>query len=498
MNLASIIDSHPDSAPAIISAGEITTYGALRQQVDGVRGGLVALGVEPGDRVAILMASNWYFVVSYLAVLSAGAVAVPMNPQSPTAELVREFAVARPKVVVVGATAQVAFSGVDRSQAGIETVLVPEGVSLPNAKAFEDLVIAEPTPVVDRQPEDLAALIFTSGTAGSPKAAMLSHNNLLANIKQSQSRSFGALESTDVGFGVLPLFHIYGLNAMLGRALYAGASLVLVQRFDPHSALATIRERGITTIAGVPPMYEAWASLPVEEAPSDSFASVRLAASGASKLDPTVGEAFRVRFGLTVREGYGLTEASPVVTTAESELARLGSIGVPLPGVHVRLVDGNGEDVLVGDPGEIWVKGENVFQGYLNDAEATARALTDDGWLRTGDIAVADDGGYLTIVDRQKDLIIVSGFNVYPAEVEEVLAEHPGVAAVAVVGVPHPHTGESVKAFVQAKPDRMLDEDELIDFCANELARYKCPTKIMFVQTVPRGAAGKILRRDLR
>ena len=203
------------------------------------------------------------------------------------------------------------------------------------------------------------------------------------------------------------------------------------------------------------------------------------------------------RFGLVLREGYGLTEASPVVTSSAGITPKVGSVGKVLDGVQVRLVDENGEDALAGDSGEIWVKGPNVFHGYLDEPEATARVLTEDGWLRTGDIAVVDDDGYLYLVDRTKDLVIVSGFNVYPAEVEEVLMEHPAVDEVGVVGVPHPHTGEAVKAFVVLKPGATAHEDTLVSWCLDNLARYKCPAKILFVDELPRNISGKLLRKDL-
>ena len=206
----------------------------------------------------------------------------------------------------------------------------------------------------------------------------------------------------------------------------------------------------------------------------------------------------RERFGVAIAEGYGLTEASPTVTSSVGGELHDGSIGRPIPGVEIRLVDAEGEDAFLGDPGEIWVRGPNVFAGYWNDEAATRLALTEDGWLRTGDIAVADDHGNLRIVDRAKDLIIVSGFNVYPAEVEEALLEHPGVEAVAVVGVEHPHTWEAVKAYVVVGAGQHVDEETLIEFCATRIARYKCPSKILFVEEIPQGLAGKVLRRHLR
>jgi long-chain acyl-CoA synthetase len=241
----------------------------------------------------------------------------------------------------------------------------------------------------------------------------------------------------------------------------------------------------------------AWTALP--GASADSLAGVRLVLSGGAPLSPDVAAAFRERFGVEVWDGYGLTEASPVVTTTlVGGEARRGSIGCPIPGVEVRLVDSAGEDALAGDPGELWVRGANVFPGYWHDDAATAAVLNEDGWLMTGDIAVADDDGFLYLVDRSKDLIIVSGFNVYPAEVEEVLLLHPAIAAAAVIGVEHPYSGEAVKAFVVPEAGRHLEEDEVVEFCAQHLARYKCPTTVSFVDSLPRGMGGKLLRRELR
>jgi long-chain acyl-CoA synthetase len=498
VNLASILDAADPSRPALVTAGEVTTYGDLQLQVAALRGGLADIGIAPGDRVAIAMASNWYFVVAYYAVVGIGAIAVPVNPQSPAAELERELHSVQPRAAFVGPTAQAAFAGIDRARCGISTVLVPEGVTLANSRSIEDLLVASPVPVSDRQPEDLAALLFTSGTAGAPKAAKLSHGNLSSVLDSTQSIPAQALHSHDVILGVLPLFHIYGLNMVLTIAAKASACVVLIQRFDPLTSLESIRNHKITVVAGVPPMYEAWSRLPAEHAPDDSFSTVRIAVSGASKLDQEIENEFRERFGVHIGEGYGLTETCAAATVAAVDSPRPGTIGLPIPGVQIRLVDTSGNDVPAGDAGEIWIKGPGVFSGYWEDEEATNRALAPGGWLQTGDLAVIDDDGYLTIVDRAKDLIIVSGFNVYPAEVEEVLALHPGIEEAAVAGVAHPHTGESVKAFVVAKPDRMLDEDEIIAFCAQHLARYKCPSKVLLVSSIPKSVTGKVMRRDLQ
>jgi long-chain acyl-CoA synthetase len=325
---------------------------------------------------------------------------------------------------------------------------------------------------------------------------MLTHGNLLANQEQMQHDPGRELRPSDVSLGVIPLHHVYGLNVVLLLSLRAGASVVLVERFDAASSIETVVNHRVSVVPGVPAMWRDWMALP---APPDAFAGVRLALSGAAALGASLAAAYRSAYGLTIREGYGLTEASPTVTSSAVDApGKDGSIGVPLPGVELRLVDSDGADALAGDPGEIWVRGPNVFAGYWHDVEATRAVLTGDGWLRTGDVAVADDEGWLSIVDRAKDVINVSGFNVYPAEVEQVLAGHPGVAAVAVVGVAHPHRGETVKAFVVSVPGQALEEDELIEFCATRLARYKCPTKVMFVDELPYGLTGKVLRRALR
>jgi len=497
VNLATIIDEHPAAAAALMSRQRETTYGELRDQVARLRGGLAGLGLEPGDRVGIICANNWYFVASYLAVLSGGLVAVPLNPQSPAAELTAELAAVGARAVIVGPAGASAFAQVDRAGlVDLEHVVTTSGSDIDGALDFDELVAADPTPVIDREPDDLAVLVFTSGTAGAPKAAMLTHGSLLANLDQTQRHPGRAMTADDVTFGVLPLFHIFGLNVALGLTLRAGAQVVLVERFDPASALETIAERGVTVVAGAPPMWVAWAAM--ADADPAAFATIRLALSGASKLAEETTAAFQDRYGLRISEGYGLTEASPVVTSAVERGAPPGSIGRPVPGVEIRLVDADGDDAVLGDSGEIWVRGANVFAGYWHDTDATERTITPDGWLRTGDVAVADDDGNLYIVDRAKDLIIVSGFNVYPAEVEEILLEHPAIEAAAVVGVPHPYSGEAVKAYVVVTPGRTVEEDEVIGFAAERLARYKCPTKVNVVEEIPQGMAGKVLRRQLR
>ena len=470
MNLgAALLGVGRDSAPAVIEGDTVLTYGELRRTAAAVAGGLA--GTTPlGSVVAIEITGRSEFVVAYLAVLLAGRIAAPLNPDAPPAELARERR-------MVGAIHTLDVDAV-------------HALAAPGPAA----ALAAPIPV---DPSAPAALLCTSGTAGAPRAAILTHANLLANLEQVQSVPRLAARADDVVLGVLPLFHVFGLNVVVGLALHAGAAIVLAERFDPAATLELVRTHGVTVLVGVPSMFAAWAASP-GGAP-DACRGVRLAVSGAAPLDRATADAFRARFAIEVDEGYGLTEASPIVaTTAVDRAIRPGSIGPPLPGVEVRLVDVDGSDALVGDPGEIWVRGPNVFAGYWNDAEATARVLDDQGWLHTGDVAVADDDGWLTLVDRIKDLIIVSGFNVYPAEVEDALHEHPGVADVGVAGEHDDRRGEHVVAYVVARdPAAPPSGDELAAHLRTRLARYKIPARFELVSSLPRNVAGKLVRREL-
>ena len=503
MNLAHIIDGHDADSVALIWRNRVTTYGELRDQVAAFRGGLATSGVGIDDRVALVIGNSPHFAIAYLATVGLGAVAVPLNPASPGPELQSELAVVGPRVVVVDKLGAANWSQVDRAAVpSIEVTVTTEPVATgpvttgPGgdvAVAFDDLLAAAPIDVVEVDPGHLAALMFTSGTAGSPRAAMLTHGNLQANLDQSLSAE-GHIGASDVIFGVLPLFHIFGLNVVIGLGLSVGATIVLVQRFDPATAVQSIRDRGVTVIPGAPALWGAFAHF--DELDPDTFATVRLALSGASRLPISVARTMQERFGIEICEGYGLTEASPIVTTSTGVTPRFGSVGRALAGVEIRLVNVDG-DALVGDVGEVWVRGDNVFAGYYGDPEATASVLDADGWLHTGDMGTTDDDGYLYLVDRSKDLIIVSGFNVYPAEVEEMLVTHPAVAEAAVVGVAHPHTGEAVKAYVVAVVGSDVDEETLIEYSLDHLARYKCPSKVIFVDAFPRNASGKLVRRSL-
>jgi long-chain acyl-CoA synthetase len=500
-NLASTVEPHSADRVALrLVDGGLVTYGELRERAARLRGGLRSLGVVPGDRVALVCGNTPDFAVAYLAVLGLGAVVVPLNPTSPARELTHQLELVTPVAVLADPDAVPAWDQVSaHPPASVRHRVVTgdaAGGSDPGVLTCAELERHDPVPVVEVASDATAALMFTSGTAGSPRAAMVSHGNLLANLRQGKSvpAPFGP---EDVVLGVLPLFHIFGMNVVLGASLEVGASVLMVPRFDPRTTAPLIPGHGVTVVPGVPSMWAVFANDPALDA--STFASVRLALSGASKLPVSVFERCRERFGVVVYEGYGLTETSPIVTSSVPDVGdpRPGSIGRAIAGVEVRLVNSEGVDVLVGDIGEVLVRGDNVFQGYYLDPEATARVIDADGWLHTGDLATADDDGWLYIVDRAKDLVIVSGFNVYPAEVEDVLMSHPAVVEAGVVGVPHEQQGETVVAHVVLAEGAVTTEAELVEYAADHLARYKCPSRILFVDTLPRNPNGKLLRHAL-
>ncbi|MFN2594616.1 MAG: long-chain fatty acid--CoA ligase [Actinomycetota bacterium] len=488
MNLARLLSDAAASAPdkpALVSSGSSIDFATFDKEAGRVAAWLVSIGVQPGDRVAIAMGNVAQFPFAYFGSLRAGAVVVPVNVLLTDDEVRRILKDS-------GAKALIAAPG-------------PGDVAMRAAADFDVTLLStdrwdslpdEATSEVNREEGDLAVLAYTSGTTGEPKGAMLTHGNLLANLRQQKEVREDEIDADDVLFLALPLFHIFGLNVTLGQLVLNAATGVLVERFDPIAALKTIQEQKVTIVFGAPTMYLAWLDTPGAE--QYDMSSVRWAVSGAAPLPAETVPRFKDVFGVDIFEGYGLTETAPTVTTNRvGAEPRPGSIGKPIPGVDVRLVDEEGNDVEFGDPGEIVVRGPNVFKGYWGREEETQRAFR-DGWFRTGDVAVADEEGYLFIVDRKRDLIIVSGFNVFPNEVENALLLNPEILEAAVVGEAHPYTGETVKAFVVLKPAADATERELVADAQSRLARFKAPTSIEIVDELPRLATGKVLRRALR
>ena len=465
-NLADLVHRAAQAAPAktaLICGSRTLTWAELDELVNRLAGGLLADGLEPGDRVGLLLPNSIEFAASYFAILRAGLVAVPLNISYTPTEV--DYQV---------------------SDSGARLVLTES--------EMDRLAGSAP---YDGKPrsgdEDLAVLLYTSGTTGRPKGAMLSHRALLANIDQLTQIDPPVVAPDDVVLLVLPLFHIYGLNAGLGMTAATAATGVLAERFDPVETLTLVREQSVTNIIGAPPMYVAWSMLP--DLP-DSLPAVRLAVSGAAPLPADVLSGFVEATGKQIYEGYGLTETAPVLTTTLcSASVKPGSIGRPIPAVELRLTDDTGDDVDDDDPGEIVVRGPNLFSGYWPDGAGGPDA---NGWFHTGDVAYADADGDLFLVDRIRELILVSGFNVYPREVEDVITSHPDVAEAAVIGVPHPYTGETVRALVVPREGKQVDPDAVIEHVAGRLARFKCPTSVEIVDELPHSATGKVAKGKLR
>ena len=478
----------PDKAALVEASGAGSySFAELDREVDKVASALVVTGLKTGDRVGIVLPNVHHFPVAYLATLRAGGVAVPLNLMFTAAEMGRVLADAGVVFVVA------APPFVEAAQAGVEAGgLDAEVISTDSWSQLPDAAPVEMTTGGD----DLAVLSYTSGTTGEPKGAMLSHGNLLANLEQQMAIPLDTVGENDVLFLTLPMFHIFGLNVSLGLLLLNGATGVMVERFEPVEALRLIEQHQVTVLFGAPPMYVAWVNTP--GADQYDLSKVRLAVSGAAALSEDVLRRFDDLFGVPIYEGYGLTETAPTLTSNRMAKApKAGSVGLPLPGVEIRLVDDRGNDVELGDEGEILARGPNVFKGYWNKEEATERAFL-HGWFRTGDIAVRDEEGFIYLVDRKRDLIIVSGFNVFPSEVEEALIANPKVAEAAVIGEKHPYTGETVKAFVVLEDGVEATEEELIHDVEKRIARYKCPTSIEVMDGLPHLLTGKVLRRALR
>jgi long-chain acyl-CoA synthetase len=358
--------------------------------------------------------------------------------------------------------------------------------------ALIDGLPAQPAPV-ERADDDTAVVLHTSGTTGKPKGAELTHGGLGRNADVCV-RTLLNIGPDDVVMGCLPLFHVFGLTCGLNSAVLAGATLSLLPRFDPARTLQLIERDGVTIFEGVPTMYSAL----LTAAGTASTDTLRIAVSGGAAIPVQVLQDFEKTFDCPVLEGYGLSETSPVAAFNHPDRPRKpGSIGTPVEGVEMRIVDNDGAEVAQGEPGEIQIRGHNVMKGYWNLPEATAEAIDADGWFATGDIARTDEDGYYYIVDRKKALIIRGGFNVYPREIEEVLYTHPAVAEAAVVGIPHDSLGEEVGAAVSLKPGIEVAADELREFVKSQVAAYKYPRRVWFLDGLPKGPTGKLLRREI-
>ncbi len=374
----------------------------------------------------------------------------------------------------------------------------PDGEGeLDGAVGFDGLLSEQPSEfdTAPTMPDDTAVIIYTSGTTGRPKGAELSHFNLFFNAVYKADKLL-KLREDDVGMAVLPLFHIFGQTTVMNASIYVGNTVAMVPRFEPEAALETIQSAGVTVFVGVPTMYQYLLRYP--ESGEYDTSSLRLGVSGGASMPVEVLKDFEDKFGVVILEGYGLSETSPgACFNRSAEQRKVGSIGVPFWGVEIKVVDENDEDLPVGERGELVLRGHNVMKGYYKRPEATAEAIK-NGWFHTGDVATMDEDGFFFIVDRVKDVVVRGGYNVYPREVEEAIYEHPGVAEVAVIGIPHEELGEEVVAVIVMKDGASADEEEITAFVRERVARYKYPRQIVFMDDLPKTATGKILKRELQ
>ena len=478
--------------PALVDglSGRIITYGELVAQVRAVAAGLDALGIRKGDVVAIWSPNSPEFAVAFHAAARLGAIVTTANPVATPFELSRQLTDAGARLLVTAAALlDRAREAVDKTGQPISIITTDDA---PGVASLRSVARDDEPPAVSIVPaEDVVALPYSSGTTGLPKGVMLTHRNLVANLMQVD-----ALEHRDLRafVGVLPFFHIYGMLVILNFALMRGATVVTLPRFELEPFLKVLQEWPIALAHIVPPMAVALAKHPAVD--NYTFPHLKWLFSGAAPLGPELTAAIRQRLGVTIRQGYGMTECSPASHYTAPDADRDGTIGPLVPSTEGRIVDPvTGADLGPGEPGEVWVRGPQVMKGYLNNPEATASTVDADGWLHTGDIGVVDADGYLTIVDRLKELIKVKGYQVAPAELEALLLDHPLIADAAVIPVPDNECGERPKAFVV--PRGPLSADDVRAFVHERVSHYKRLRDVAFVDAIPKSPSGKILRRVL-
>ncbi|MGY2876596.1 long-chain acyl-CoA synthetase [Marmoricola sp. URHA0025 HA25] len=499
----------PDRDALVLGESRLT-YAQVDAMANQVANLLVDLGVSPGDRVALTCPNLPYFPVVYYGILKAGGVVVPLNVLNKGREVAYYLDDADAKVYLCFEgtpelpMGQEGYAGLQQASADPEFVLVtadPGAASPIEGTRTLGQLLKDRSPVfeaVAAAETDTAVILYTSGTTGQPKGAELSHSNLVLNALTC-NRLFGSTPGTDVHLVTLPLFHSFGSTVQMNAGFSMGATLVLLPRFDAQAAIGLLQSEDVTFFAGVPTMW--WGLLGALTADVDVKRiadNLRVGVSGGASLPVEIIKDVRERLGVTLLEGYGLSETSPVATFSDPDREpRPGSIGIPIWGVECKLIDDDWNTVEGSEEiGEIAIRGHNIMKGYLNRPEATAEVMR-GGWFRSGDLARRDEEGFYYIVDRSKDMIIRGGYNVYPREIEEVLMTHPDVSLAAVVGVPHESHGEEIKAFVILNEGASVTEEELLAWGKEQMASYKYPRLVSFVPSLPMTATGKILKREL-
>ncbi len=482
---------------AVIAEEQRLTYQQLVHSAGALATGLADLGIRRGDRVALLLPNCPQFVISYLAITALGALAVPVHCQLSTEEAAYILNHAQVQALISLSELDPILAQLQPQVPGLAHLLISGESAVPDAVNLEQLVsgaIDRPLLRDAAQPDDAAVLIYTSGTTGRPKGAVLSHRNLLANARSC--RELISVTDEDTFLAVLPLFHSFGATVCMILPLLSGASIVLQRAFAPLPVLEALEAERITILAGVPPMFAVLTGCRTTR--KYNLRVLRVCISGGAPLPVPLLRGFQERYRVLLVEGYGPTEASPVVSVNPPEgVQKPGSVGPPIPGVEVRVVDEAGQELPAGEVGEIIVAGDNIMQGYWRDPAATVETIRGD-WLYTGDLGKLDNDGYLYIVDRRKDMIIVGGTNVYPREVEAVIAQMPQVSEVAVVGLPDTLRGERIRAVVAPAEDAQLSAEQVIVHCQQHLAAFKVPHVVEFRESLPKSALGKVLKQELR
>jgi long-chain acyl-CoA synthetase len=486
----------PDKVAVYFGDREIT-YRQLDDGANRIATALVGFGVKKGDRIVVHVDNRPEFIEIYQGVMRAGAILVPTNVMYTADEM--EHIVTDSGAVAAfirGDLVEKLSSRRERFPA-LRDIIAVGPSAVPGVTELEELE-GRPShrPQVDLEPDATAFIQYTSGTTGKPKGAMVSHTNVLSVIDSMKELTNVPAIEEDVILLVLQLFHAYALNLALNRAFLGVTPFVLVTRFDAERVMRLMERHQVTIFYGAPPMYFAIVNSP--DAGKVDISSLRMAFSGAAPLPVVILERFKALTGVEICEGYGLSETAPTLcSNAAGPSSKPGTVGPAIPGVTLRLVDDEDRDVAPGEVGEIIARGPNVFKGYWQREAETAEAMR-GGWFHTGDLARVDADGYYTIVDRKKDMVLVSGYNVYPIEVENVILRHPKVLDVAVVGVPDDYQGESVKAFVVLRAGETMLAKELTDYCRQHLAAYKVPRHVEIREDLPRSITGKLLKRELR
>ena len=518
LSLASFVSEHARVTPERVAmrlGDQAYSYGQLDKLAAAVANYLTAQNLEAGDKIALSCPNLPFFPAVYYGILRAGMVVVPLNVLLKAAEISYHLKDSDAKAYFVfeGSAAlplaQAGAAGFADAPGCKQLVVITADMAaespVEGATTFGQIVseYAEPFELALREAEDTAVILYTSGTTGQPKGAELTHLNLVMNAVVSSSLVHieGLVGKDQVFLAALPLFHVFGQTCVMNAMFYLGGQIVLLPRFTPEAALEAMQQNSVTTFAGVPTMY--WGLLNGAKTFSESdFATVKAqlkaCLSGGSAMPVEILRRFEEVFGVGILEGYGLSETSPVACFNHHDRERkVGTVGQAVFGVEVNIVGDDDQKLPVGEAGEITLRGHNVMKGYYGRPEATAEALR-GGWFHTGDVGTVDEAGYVTVVDRLKDMIIRGGFNVYPREVEEVLMTHPEVSLAAVVGVPDEQYGEEIRAFVVLEAGSSLTPETLRDWSKEKLAAYKYPRHLELVESLPMNATGKILRRELR